>query len=811
MALMRALLGSLAALLVLSQYVTMAKFHTLSASLSYLSAGAWFGAIGDHVDLGWVDALLLGAIAGLAVAVAVLECRGAHLSRFLREVFQSEAQTIGLLLLSCLICVRYYLSPGDFNFAADSSQHIAYADIAAAALRDGVLPFHTWYLGTGSPFLQFYGFLFFWLTGLVAVLVPDTFVALKLVLAALHVLSGLGAYAAARAGGCTRGAAFVAGIGFVLCFWHAQHVLIMGRLQVSIVYALLPWPVWALEAALSKRHTRDALPAVLIGGVALGALVLSHPGFGYWGSAFVLLYGLVRWIAGGGPSVARLARVGGLVVLSLVVGGALAVPMWLERGATGLGSIPYTLAGTPDPTWWHVLVWSNFRFWLWPPTMAEYNWYGGYLGLSLIVLATIATVGSFRRWRGPRPAAAIATVACLLGGLVMVFGYRTFLVQWLPNAEILGSGRYLIFVSLFLALSAGHGVHGLQVWARTTGRTSRRLATLALLVVVADLGPTTFQHAYTDADGLTDPSGVAFDFYESIREHARVFESRGEIPPYRAVWVRAAMHRFMATGLLYTNTHTPVPDGPHPGELVAIFRYVRPFERLVNTAIADAVSQQTRQLHLDATLYAGMALLNVRYLLARSESGTTLGLELPDPSPIHVSSRLEPPPPASPEALSRMLRMDLTRLLASSDPREVAGMTRVLSWLEGMNVDPRARTARAFFIDGLTAPVDLGTEPAVEVIEHRVRTERVDLRVRLSQPAFARLAYGHYPYNTVLVDGEPVDTVPTADGFIGLELPAGLHDIAIESGLSGLRTAWLWLSLGVSVAALLMARRIATR
>ena len=112
-----------------------------------------------------------GCHRGIVLDHATLEFAGGHLSAFVRSVFTSESATICLLLASSFVFVRCYLSPGHFNWAADSSYHLAYADITSATMAFGELPFWT-YLGTGSPYLQFYGFLFFWSVGLLILAHP---------------------------------------------------------------------------------------------------------------------------------------------------------------------------------------------------------------------------------------------------------------------------------------------------------------------------------------------------------------------------------------------------------------------------------------------------------------------------------------------------------------------------------------------------------------------------------------------------------------------------------------------------------------
>jgi hypothetical protein len=787
---MRLLLASLAGLLMLFQYGTMSKFQRLSASVSYLSLDRYAQMVQDHVGLEATDAVWLALIVAICLAVLVLELTRTQLTQFLRSVFASERSTIVLLLASSVVFVRYYLGTGNFNWAADSSQHIAYVDMAARSLAEGELPLWTYYFGTGSPYFQFYGFIFFWLAGAVQLLVGDTYLSLKLVLTACHVISGLGAYAVARASGCRRGAAFVAGIGFVLCFWHAQQVLIMGRLQLSVVYALLPWPIWALERAFARP---GYVPA-LFGGALLGVLVLAHPSYGYWACAFTGLYGLVRLLSARKLNLRNLGLLALLLGTGLAVGAALVLPMWLEKTHTGLGDRVYNLLGTPDPSWWHVLVWSNFRFWLWPPSAEQFNWYGGYLGLSLIGLSMWAMVIAVREFSSRRTSSTLAVAVCLLGALLMVFGYRTALVRLLPNSEILGAGRYLLFASLFLALGAGHGVRFVQVWARRHRYEWQRVASLGILLVVVDLGPTTFQQTYNDPNRSTDAAGVPVEFYEGLASQSREFENRGELPDFRVLWAMD-MNLYHSTALLYFSTHTPTPNGPHPGELRSVFRFVRPLIRLANASVASSLQGSSTQPQLDPTIYAGLTLLDVGYLLARSDSGETLGLELPDPSPIYVSSRLAPSPVSSPEALSQMLDMDLGRLLATSDSRDMAGMTSVLSWVQGMGVNTAMHTCRTFFADDVEQLVDLGTSVGVTVLDHAVRAQQVDLRVRTASHCFARLAYGYFPFVEIRVDGALVQPRVSSAGFVVLELQEGEHDIELRPRLSTLRASLLWMSL----------------
>ena len=90
-------------------------------------------------------------------------------------------------------------------------------------------------------------------------------------------------------------------------------------------------------------------------------------------------------------------------------------------------------------------------------------------------------------------------------------------------------------------------------------------------------------------------------------------------------------------------------------------------------------------------------------------------------------------------------------------------------------------------------PSILGT-PEIELLEHRVKNQRVELQVKTSAPCFVRLAYAYYPHMDVLVNGVKVRPMQTVGGFIALELGRGQQRIELLPRLSLLRTGLLWLN-----------------
>jgi hypothetical protein len=81
--------------------------------------------------------------------------------------------------------------------------------------------------------------------------------------------------------------------------------------------------------------------------------------------------------------------------------------------------------------------------------------------------------------------------------------------------------------------------------------------------------------------------------------------------------------------------------------------------------------------------------------------------------------------------------------------------------------------------------------PSVELIDHHVWVDRTSFRFTVSHDSYARLAYSYYPYLDVQLDGEPIDYFSTAEGFIGLTVPAGEHTIRISGRSSPLRKGLL--------------------
>ena len=808
-----ALLALLAGLLIIFQYVTLDKFGVLRPGLRYQSLQGFLAVVSRYVKLSAIDVSLLFLILAVGSLLVFLELRKRRLSLFFEHIFASEKRTVLLLIGGSLILVRFYFAEGEFAHGADTYLHVTYAWLAATSMAQGEVPIWTHYFCNGTPFLQFYGFLFYYLVGLVNLAFQAPFLSIKFVLGATHALSGLASYLFVRRLTGSRSAGFVAGLAYVLSFWHTQQVLIMGRLPLSLFYALLPLPFYFWEGL---RDHPNRLAQGVGGGLALGCLHLTHPGYGFWATVFLGVYAIARCRMTRGEDSPFSIRHGLLLFGGGVLLGAhLTVPMYLERGLTGLHAGFY-MSDFPVPTWRHLLFWSNYRFRLF---QAQDHWYGGYLGASLVAIALWALVRIVRSERAGVRAAGFPVGLCLTGSLVLVFGYRWPVLKSLGVVQAMNASRYLLFVVFFIAVLVG-----LFAAARAAGRKRPvRVFVAILIVILADLGPTTFQQPYRApgaASGIgpralqelrRDPNAWPLvkplplqhrPVYERFREELAAYGD-GQLPGYRLFHTTNKIYYHFIIPWLALKTGLATPLDTFTQYPLSVPAFVRRFQDVLHLSLQRMKGNaELNEMPGFDMVRVGLFLMNTRHLLySDSEQDRIFHREFPEASPIVVSSKIS--------GWSYPVR-ELDRARARSgedvDEREARRMqNRALNdfvkLLHAMDVDVRNRTCKQILVtdDGVTE--DLGTSPEVKVIEHRVWNQRVELVVNASAACFARLAYTAYPYQRVTVNGRDASTFTTAGHFVALKLGPGESRIVLEPRLSPLRFSLLIVDVALLLAA----------
>jgi hypothetical protein len=781
------LLGVLAALLVAFQYKTLAKLSVLGARVRYAGFLHFVRDIRQQVSLDWLDGALGCAIVVAFALLIVLEVWRRSLSSFLEAALDTERRAVIAVALSSLVLVRFYLATGDLVWAGDAPAHISYAWIASRSFSLGEVPIWTNYFGAGSPFLQFYGFLFFYIVGLVSLILRDPYLSVKVAMASGHVLSGVGMYLFVRRLCGSRRAGLVAGLGYVLSFWHTQQVLIMGRLPLSVFYGLLPWPFYFTERL---RFAPGRALSVVGGGLSLGLLAFAHPGYAFWATVMLMLYAVVRVIGSGGRLCTRSVIVCTIVLIAsgVVFGAYLTLPMLTERSATDLG-LGIDHSAFPDPMWQQLLFWSNGRFRLLLPYESREHWYGGYLGISLIALAAVGLVCSafFRRFRRT----GLPILAGLALSLFLVFGYRLPALQSLDVVRALQAGRYLLFVVFFLAAAAGVGAAGLFAIRRQSSPS--RILSVLLLILMVDLGATTFQQPYDPQGGGAWDEFMSFSFYSDLKEESDKYE-QGELPEYRVFHATGTMHRPLVVSWLVPRTGMPIFGGAYTELPAAHHAFCHPLEKLLNPILEQGGPPAEVPSHLASGAY----LLNTKGLIAvirdeKTEEWECRKWRYQATTPVVFSPRIKG-----------------YRYLDGEVPR-VPSDEEFLDLIEAIGVDIGTRSCEAILLADYEGEEDLGTSPRTVVSEHRVWNQRMEMRVYVSEPCFARLAYAYYPYLDMTVDGRPAVPLQTAGRFIALRLEAGEHRIVLAPRLSPLRRGLLAVDMGLLIAGAVVVYRARRR
>lgn len=793
------LLALLAALLIVFQYATVTALGALAPSVTFISLPEYAVEIQQHVEFSWYDAVLAVAIVTTALTLTLREIWGRKLSHFCSLVFASEKKTLCFLVLAGIVSTRFYLTPGVFSWAADQAQHISFSHITAFALANGEMPIWTNYLGCGTPYLQFYGFLFFYAVGFVDLLLGEIYSSLKVVLFVGHVASGITMYLFVRAASHSRRAGIVAGLAYVLSFWHTQQVLIMGRFPLSLFYALMPLAFYFAERTLSRR---TGAANMLFGGISLGLLAFIHPGYSVWATLLLGIYSFFR-LTKRPPQqsiIASLGRISILFVVGLTFGSYLTLPMWLEQEFTGLHR-GISFANVADPSWRHVFVWSNFRFWLLPLPLDQVHWYGGYVGLSLVVITAAGGAVGFRHRSKLSFRTDIAIWTCLAVASLLVFGYRLAPIRMLPLVDILGSGRYLLFFVFTLSAAAGMAAKKLLSVQANNAMRYRTVAVL-LLAIGWDLLPTTIQHPYGTTHNDKDAWGNDLGEYGALRKRANELAEKGLLPNARVYWAWDDHHPYLAEGQLYYNTRTAMPHAHHPGDVRAVHDFVKPLQQFLNIALTDMPQRRADIFKADdiSLINGAIVMLNAKFVFASQKDKSTIGMKWPYNTPLLVSPKLTPYTERDSTEWTQNKQLVPTRLQTALSTPSAEVMSAV-EIVKRTGVGFLENRCEQILVRNLASDLDLGTNPTLELINHTERNQRVEMAVKLSSKAFVRLAYSYFPHLRITVDGEEIIPFQTAGRFIALKLDRGNHVITLEPHLSGLRRILLILDIAILMAA----------
>ena len=192
-----------------------------------------------------------------------------------------------LLLLLVSYSSWHYLSDG-LTFRYDGIAHTARVHFVSKSLQKLQWPLWTneWYCG--YPLMQFYSPLFFLIAGATELITHDPVTAVKIVLFAANILSGITIFFLAS----TLCRNYVAGIFSALIYamapWHFMQIMDYGRFPVSFIYAFLPLPFLFYE--LYRSNLLCFKKSAILSGCSIALLVLSHYGY-----TLICVYIFVLW------------------------------------------------------------------------------------------------------------------------------------------------------------------------------------------------------------------------------------------------------------------------------------------------------------------------------------------------------------------------------------------------------------------------------------------------------------------------------------------------------------------------------------
>jgi len=134
-----------------------------------------------------------------------------------------------------------------------------------------------------------------------------------------------------------------------------------------------------------------------------------------------------------------------------------------------------------------------------------------------------------------------------------------------------------------------------------------------------------------------------------------------------------------------------------------------------------------------------------------------------------------------------------------------------LSWLRGPDL-AAGRVTRYDYPSTATSAVPVSPDQADctglgRIDEKRVWPSGIDLRVECPRPSSVVLKMGYHPKWQATVDGRPARPFMVSADFVGLDVPAGVHDVTLEYRTGALQIALMLVGACALAATVVLGRR----
>jgi hypothetical protein len=399
------------------------------------------------------------------------------------------------------------LSPPHFFASSDGLYHVYRAMEVSRCLGDGVLVCR-WmadqFLGYGTPLLNLYSPLVYYVIALFHALGLGWVNATKASMALFMIFSGIAAYAYA-ADVLSRRAALVVAVAYVYVPYHLTNAYFRGDLPEFAAMAWFPAILWAFGRLARPGPVRDRLPYLVAGATCYAGLVLTHnlSAFLFTG-ALVLACGAmtVRGVAPSDGGIRGPAwRAAVLLFAALLAAGLsayLVVPALAEKHLIQIEGLLYISHAEHFPTLAEIMPGRLVHAY---GTMFRGSLEYGYkLGPAQVALGALGALAALARWRRfSYRARGEAVLSVLLLAVAFWFTRPESAPAWdavplLPFAQF--PWRFLLLMALPASLLAGFLVDALPERARQYAAP----ALVAAVVATSTLGLRPIMANATDTD-----------------------------------------------------------------------------------------------------------------------------------------------------------------------------------------------------------------------------------------------------------------------------------------------------------------------
>jgi hypothetical protein len=771
------LLVSLVFLLFFNQFVTLKNFSEfVSPFYRWIGFPAFLDFLSQYGNRIFSDAdrKVFFLIIFLSAMIAVLEWRKRILQTFIESRSFSDRSVLIAIVLTGIVALRFFLAPGSGMYRGDSPYFLFLGWMESNLIRHfHWTEFWTFVGGGGQVLNQFYSPLMTVIVGIWDIVVRDFHLSAKLMLLTFRILMAVGLYLFVRQLTASRKAGFLAALAILLIHQMSHTSIYPGRYSAAAGMAVIPFLFYFFERYLSNRKLENLIAIALTSAV----LVLVHlktalPGFGFFG-----FYVFLRSFSVPKDGIKVVSLVAFFLLLGVLMDSMSVYGYFFEQKFAAWGNHlsrgGEAFASAQNP-FLSYFLWNNFRVSLFS---ADYSqWQGGYLGLS-ILLAFLLSVMLFVP-RKSRRFDFLPTIICTMLAFLFTFVFTSpELFKHFFLLQLIGTEKFMLFFALFGA--ATFGVLFTQLVPLFFRIAPTRLFLFLAFILVLDFGFTTFQAPF-----MRDPGGSLMPVIDFFKKKYAFDKSNG-YAPFRV--------------LLAAQNHPAASDDWRNSDMWAAETAGVP------TVVGHYVENNYRQAAFLFTLNHFVQLhgaqtpdkfpeylVNGLYLVMTGFFLTSFPIRHPQIVPVHVQQdyALNQMRFVSPILVSeRLKRYPLKEFLEG--PEESG--TNHLSFLKGLEVDYAQRRANHIAVgDDYLGETNLsslnrGAPLEVSVPQLEIGLSKVVLKIVSDNACFCRLAFTHYPFMEVRINGKRAPFQPTLEGAILVRITEGENEVEIIPHLSPAR------------------------